>query len=155
MGPVKSFSLSQSDSRFTRRPNSLGMGPVKSFQLRYSVRRLTRLPSSAGIGPVKSFSLRSSASRFASRPNAGGIDPVSAFSTHCCEVESHRLPRFSICRRAKSPSAAGIGPVNPLPGSTSLVTRPAAAVDTPNHSPSGADVFQLVLSVQPGPPVAS
>lgn len=43
-------------------------------------------------------------------------------------------------------------PVNPLPGSSSRVTRPSASVDTPNHSPSAADVFQLALSVQPEPP---
>ena len=92
---------------------------------------------------------------FASRLNAAGIDPVSAFSIHCREAESHRPPRFSVLRRAKSPSASGIGPVNPLPGSSSLVTRPSAPVVTPNHAPTGADVFQFVLSVQFGPAVAS
>ena len=46
-------------------------------------------------------------------------------------------------------------PANSLPGSSRLVTRPAVSVPTPNHSPSGARVFQFVLSIQPGPPVAS
>ena len=48
-----------------------------------------------------------------------------------------------------------MGPANPLPGSCSLVTRPAVSVVTPNHSPSGAAIFQFVLSIQSGPPVAS
>ena len=46
-------------------------------------------------------------------------------------------------------------PVNALPAKCNSVTRPAASVVTPYHSPGGADVFQFVLFVQLSPPAAS
>ena len=96
------------------------------------------------MGPVKSFQPRSSDPRLTKLPSSAGMGPVKSFP-----------PRFSDPRLTKLPSSAGMGPVKSFPPRLSHVTRPAASVDTPNHSPIGADVFQLVLSVQPGPPVAS
>ena len=154
-GPVNALLPRDSCSRFARFPNSAGSGPVNSFQPRYSDRRLVRRPNHDGTGPVNALFWRDSHSRFARFPNSAGIGPVSVFSTDCCVAKSHRDPRFRFRRRASSPKAAGIGPANPLPGTSSLVTRPAVSIVTPNHSPSSAAVFQFVLSIQSGPPVAS
>ena len=74
--------------------------------------------------------------------SSGGIGPLSS------------LPQRSSSRRvARLASSGGIGPLSPLPSRLSPVTLPFSVV-TPNHSPSGAAVSQLVLSIQPGPFVA-
>ena len=77
-------------------------------------------------------------------PNHAGTGPVSSFPQ-----------RYSSSRLASPCNAAGMGPARPFSLRSSWVTRPAASVVTPNHSPSGTDVFQFVRFVQPAPPVAS
>ena len=131
--------------RSARFPSRDGIGPLNAFPQRDSRSRFTRLPSRDGIGPLNAFRSRFSRSRFASLPNAAGIGPLNRFEL-----------RFSPRRFTRLPNAAGIGPVNALPGPRSSdVTRPSTSVVTPYHSPSGADVFQLVPFVQLGPPVES
>ena len=76
--------------------------------------------------------------------SSAGIGPVKSFHG-----------RFRFRRLANSPSLVGIGPLNALPGRDRSVTRPVESAVTPYHSPSGADVFQFVLSAQLGPPVPS
>ena len=52
------------------------------------------------------------------------------------------------------PNSAGIGPVNRLPPSFKLRTRPLILVSTPYHSPIGKSLVQLSLLRQSGPSVA-
>ena len=128
-------------------PNSAGIGPVKSFQPRYSDRRLVRRPSSPGDRPrqvVPTEVQRPEAgqapptttgpapstrySRGTAAPGSPGPPTRPESAPSACSrptpapAESHRLPKFRFRRRASSPRAAGMGPANPLPGSSSLVT---------------------------------
>ena len=64
-------------------------------------------------------------------------------------------PRSSRSRFVRSPRASGTAPVRPFPASSSRVTRPAASVVTPYHSPSGASVSQFAPFVQFAPSVAA
>ena len=55
---------------------------------------------------------------------------------------------------ATPPKLAGMASRRPLPFSVSPVTLPSPSVSTPCQSFRGAVVSQLVLLLQPGPPVA-
>ena len=144
IGPLNTFPPRYSDSRLVRLPSAGGIAPLNAFPPRLSPLRLARLPNAAGIGPLNAFPPRYSNSRLVRLPSAGGIGPLNAFPLSS-----------SALRLARLPSAGGIGPLNAFSLSPSHRTRPAVLVATPYHSLSGASVFQLVLSVQLGPPVAS
>ena len=77
-------------------------------------------------------------------PSSRGIEPDKLFSSSHRFVSSVRLP-----------SSRGTSPVRLLSLSRRAHTLLASLVSTPSHSDNGASVFQLVLSFQVAPPVAS
>ena len=101
------------------------------------------MPNSGGISPFSWFSERSSIRRLVRLPNSGGISPFSWFS----ERSSHSS-------LARLPNSGGISPLSWFSSRSSRVTWPLSSVVTPNHSPIGTSLSQLLWQFQFGPPVA-